>query len=36
LNDDEVGGMIQARYELNKYKRPKPKRIPIIQPKRNR
>jgi hypothetical protein len=36
LNDDEVGGMIQARYELNKYKRPKPKRIPIIQPKRNK
>jgi hypothetical protein len=36
LNDEEIGGMMEARREIGKYRRPKPKRIPIIQPKKNR
>jgi hypothetical protein len=36
MGDGEIEGMMIARSELNRYKRPKRRKIPIIQPKRNR
>lgn len=36
MSDGEIEGMMIARSELNRYRRPKRKKIPIIQPKRNK